>query len=268
MEALKNRLKGTWSAGDFGQIAHSYYISSIEFVDRLKINRGERILDVACGTGNSAIPAAKLGGNVVGIDIAPNLVEQARVRALEEGLKIQYDEGDAEALPYEDASFDKVITMFGAIFAPRPEIVASELLRVTRSGGTIAMANWTGSSFIGQMFKIIGTFVPPPSIMPSPILWGDVSKIRERFGEGISSLHCAPRTLVFQFDGMSPAEVVGFWRKFYGPTQRAFEALEGNADKQTELKHALEQLWASNNKGKPGSTYVETEYLEVIAVRV
>jgi SAM-dependent methyltransferase len=268
MEALRNRVKATWCAGDFGKLAKSYYPSSIEFVDRLKITKGERILDVACGTGNSAIPAAKLGADVVGIDIVPNLVQQARARAAEEGLRIRFDEGDAEELPYENASFDKVITMFGAMFTPRPELVAAEMLRVTRSGGTIAMANWISGSFVGQMFKLIGSFVPPPSDMPSPILWGDVSKVRERLGDGVSSLKCTPRILAFQFDGMSPVEVVAFWRSFYGPIQRAFEALEGNTPQQNELQRALEDLWTKNNKSKTGSSvYVESEYLEVVAER-
>jgi SAM-dependent methyltransferase len=267
MDALKVRLKGTWSAGDFGKIAQSYFPGSVEFIERLDIKSGERILDVACGSGNLAIPAAKLGADVVGIDIAPNLIEQARTRAQKEGLKIRFEEGDAEALSCETASFDKVVTMFGAIFAPRPELVAAELLRVTRPGGTIAMANWTASSFVGQMFKLIGSFVPPPSIMPSPVQWGDASKVRERLGEGISDIRCTPRTIAFRFDGMNSVQVVEFWRQFYGPTQRAFEALEGNPVKQNELFQALEQLWANNNQGKTGNTFVESEYLEVIAVR-
>jgi SAM-dependent methyltransferase len=267
MDDLKLRLKGTWCAGDFGKIAKSYNAGSIDFINRLNIQKGEKVLDVACGTGNLSIPAAKTGAEVTGIDIAPNLVEQARLRATEEGVKIHYDEGDVEQLPYEDASYDKVVTMFGAIFAPRPELVASELLRVTRSGGMIAMANWTAASFVGQMFKLMGSFVPPSTLMPSPLLWGDVSKVRERFGDGISELRCVPRTITFQFDGMTPGEVVSFWRQFYGPTQRAFEALSNNPDKQTELRIALEQLWTANNTGKAGKFCVESEYLEVIAVR-
>jgi ubiquinone/menaquinone biosynthesis C-methylase UbiE len=268
MEALKQRLKANWTAGDFGKIAKSYNLGSIEFVNRLEIAKGERVLDVACGTGNLAIPAAKRGADVVGIDIAPNLIEQARARAAEEGLKIRFDEGDAEQLPYENTSFDKVITMFGAIFTPRPEVVAAEMLRVTRSGGTIAMANWTSAGFVGQMFKLMGSFVPPPPDLPSPLLWGDASKVRERFGDGVSSVKCVPRIIAFRFDGMNPAEVVAFWRSFYGPTQRAFQALEGNVAQQNELQRALEDLWAKNNKATTSnSVHVESEYLEVVAER-
>ena len=268
MDALKLRLKGTWTAGDFGKIAKSYNTGSIEFIDRLQINAGERVLDIACGTGNLAIPAAKRGANVAGIDIAPNLVEQAKERALEEGVKVNFVEGDAEQLPYEDQSFDKVVTMFGAMFAPRPEIVTSEMLRVTRSGGTIAMANWTPSGFAGQMFKLIGSFVPPSSLMPSPTQWGDPAKVRERFGDRVSSLNCVPRMISLQFDGMNPTEVIEFWRQFYGPTQRAFEALEGNPEKQAELRQALEQHFSKNNKAQqPGNICIESEYLEVTAVR-
>jgi 2-polyprenyl-3-methyl-5-hydroxy-6-metoxy-1,4-benzoquinol methylase len=172
MESLKNRLKGTWSAGDFGRIAKSYETGAAEFIARLALKPGQRVLDVACSTGNLAIPAAKAGAEVIGIDIAPNLVEQARQRAASERLAIKFEEGDAEQLPYEDGSFDAVISMFGAMFAPRPDVVAAELTRVTRSGGLIAMANWTPSSFVGQMFKTIGALVPPPALMPSSLLWG------------------------------------------------------------------------------------------------
>ena len=166
MQGLKSRLKGTWSAGDFGRIAKSYEQGAAEFVARLALAPGLRVLDVACGTGNLAIPAAKAGAQVVGIDIAPNLVVQARQRAAAAGLDIRFEEGDAEALPYESGSFDRVLSMFGAMFAPRPELVARELMRVTRPGGTVAMANWTPGSFIGGMFKTIGALVPPPAIMP------------------------------------------------------------------------------------------------------
>jgi len=166
MESLKAKLKATWMAGDFGQIAKQIEQGAEEFIARLELKPGVRLLDVACGSGNLAIPAARAGAIVTGVDIATNLVEQARARAEAEGLKIQVDEGDAEDLPYDDASFDEVVTMFGAMFAPRPERVAAELVRVCRPGGRIAMANWTPTGFTGQMFKIGATHVPPPPNMP------------------------------------------------------------------------------------------------------
>lgn len=172
MDSLKQRLKSTWSAGDFGQIAKSYQQGAADFISQLEIKAGQKLLDVACGTGNLSFPAAQAGAIVTGIDIAPNLVAQARKRAESEGMNITFEEGDAERLPYSDQSFNISVSMFGAMFAPRPELVASELLRVTTNGGTLAMANWTKESFVGDMFRTIAAFVPPPSIMPSPLLWG------------------------------------------------------------------------------------------------
>src|SRR5215208_685383 len=166
--ALKTRLRATWIAGDFGQIAKSYTSEAEDFIKRLNLKPGTKVLDVACGTGNLAIPAARAGAVVSGVDIAPNLIEQGRENARAEGLDIQFDEGDAEALPYGDASFDVIVTMFGAMFAPRPELVAAELKRVCRPGGSIVMANWTPTGFIGQMFKTMASHVSPPPGMPSP----------------------------------------------------------------------------------------------------
>ena len=266
MDSLKARLKGTWSAGDFGRIATSYEAGAADFIARLGFKPGQRVLDVACGTGNLALPAAKAGAKVVGIDIAPNLVEQARQRAAAAGLDIQFDEGDAEALPCESGSFDAVVSMFGAMFAPRPDVVARELTRVTRPGGVIAMANWKPDSFIGKMFKAIGALVPPPALMPSPLLWGDESKVRERFGEQVADLRVQPRMIAFHFEQFTPTQVVEFWREFYGPTQRAFEALAGDAQKQASLRASLEDLWATHNRVRNSGTVVESEYLEVLAV--
>lgn len=267
METLKGRLKSTWSAGDFGRIAKSYEPGAADFISRLALQPGQRVLDVACGTGNLAVPAARAGAQVIGIDIAPNLVEQARQRATAERLQIKFEEGDAEKLPYEDGSFDVVVSMFGAMFAPRPDVTAAELLRVTRPGGTIAMANWTPGSFIGQMFKAIGALVPPPPIMASPLLWGIEAKLRERFGDGISELRVKPVLIALRFDELGPAEVVEFWRQYYGPTQRAFEALAADPGKQAALRGALEQLWTTHNRATGGATLVESEYLDVQAVR-
>jgi SAM-dependent methyltransferase len=234
-----------------------------EFIERLNLQKGERVLDVACGSGNLAIPAARKGAIVTGVDIAPNLIEQARVRAASENLECQFDEGDAENMSYTDASFDTVVTMFGAMFAPRPDVTASELVRVCRSGGRIAMGNWTPQGFTGQMFKTGARHVPPPNI-PPPVLWGDEETVRARLQEGIAELQLTRRPIMFYFP-FSPAEVVEYFRQFFGPTNVAFAALDDEG--QAALRRDLEQLWSEHNQGEAGTTLVESEYLEVIAVR-
>jgi len=264
MSALKTKLRATWIAGDFGQIARFYTDQATEFINRLNLRPGMKVLDVACGTGNLALPAARAGAEVTGVDIAPNLVEQARENAKAEGLKAQFDEGDAEALPYGDASFDAVVTMFGAMFAPRPELVAAELKRVCRPGGIIAMANWTPAGFIGQMFKTMSGHVTPPAGMPSPLMWGVEENVRQRLGEGISALEAKPQMVKWVFP-FSPAEVVEHFRLYYGPTQKAFGTLD--EEKQAALRKDLEQLWSSNNRATDGTTSVDSEYLEVVATR-
>jgi SAM-dependent methyltransferase len=266
MDVLKSRLKATWMAGDFGLIAKSYQSGAAEFVDRLGLRPGTRVLDVACGTGNLAIPAARAGATVTGADIATNLLDQARARAASEDLQITFEQGDAEQLPYEDAGFDTVVSMFGVMFAPRPELVAAELLRVTRPGGTIALANWTAGGFIGQMFKLIASHVPPPTGIPSPIKWGDETTVHERLGAGVSELRGTPRMIAFSFPFAGP-ELVEFWRLYYGPTNRAFQALEASPEKHAMLRRDLEALWSRSNQATDGSTHVESEYLEVIAAR-
>ncbi|MDQ3756106.1 MAG: class I SAM-dependent methyltransferase [Acidobacteriota bacterium] len=263
MESLKTRLKAMWMAGDFGQVAKHIEAGAEEFILRLALEPGVRLLDVACGSGNLALPAARLGAIVTGVDIATNLLEQARARAESEGLTIQFDEGDAENLPYADAAFDEVVSMFGAMFAPRPELVAAELVRVCRPGGRIALANWTPGGFIGQMFKISSKYVPPPN-MPSPLKWGDEETVRERLREGVADLQLTRRMCPFKYP-FPPTEVVEFFRMYYGPTQRAFDALD--ADGQAALRNDLERLWAEHNQATDDTTLVEGEYLEVRATR-
>lgn len=264
IEPLKAKLKATWMAGDFSQVAKVIEGCAQEFIDRLELSTGTRVLDVACGSGNLAVPAAHKGADVTGVDIAPNLIEQARQRARSEGLSIKFDEGDAEQLPYENASFDAVVTMFGAMFAPRPELVASELIRVCKPSGRIAMANWTPGGFIGEMFKTTGKHVTPPPNMPSPLKWGDQETVKERLSNGIADLQMTLLTCVFNFP-FPPAEVVEFFRRNYGPTKNAFGALDQNG--QAALRSDLEQLWSQHNHATDGTTLVEGEYLEVIASR-
>ena len=264
LEMLKTKLRATWTAGDFSQIAKAYTKGAEQFVERLQLKSGMTFLDVACGSGNLAIPAARAGATVTGMDIAPAMVEQARENAQREGLQAQFDEGDAEALQYMDESFDVVATMFGAMFAPRPDVTSAELLRVCKRGGQLAMANWTPTGFIGQMFKATAAHVPPPPGMPSPVLWGVEEQVRERLGAGISSSQTNRRTLSFKFP-FPPADVVEHFRNYYGPTQKAFGALDENG--QAALRRDLEKLWADHNRMTDGTTDVESEYLEVIATR-
>lgn len=263
-DALKAKMKSTWIAGDFGKIAKSIEAGAEEFIARLNLSAGERVLDVACGTGNLSIPAARTGAIVTGLDIAPNLLEQARIRAAAENLECKFDEGDAEQLPYTDASFDTVVTMFGAMFAPRPEIAANELVRVCRPRGRIAMANWTPGGFTGQMFKTNAKHVPPPPDIPSPVLWGDEETVKSRLSDGIAELTLTRRPIMFYYP-FSPVEVVEHFRQFFGPTQFAFAALDTNG--QAALRSDLEQLWTEFNRANDGTTEVESEYLEVVAVR-
>ena len=218
---------------------------------------------MACGSGQVAHWAARDGVNVTGVDIAPNLVQRAQARARAEGLDAHFMEGDAEALPFQDANFDVVVSLVGAMFAPRPELVARELLRVCSPGGTIAMGNWTREGFIGQMFKTFAKFIAP-SGMPAPVLWGDEAVVRERLGYGVSDLTMTRRQYNFAYP-FSPGEVVEFFRKYYGPTNRAFASLDET--ERSKLSGELEALWSAHNRGGDQFTVVSSEYLEVIAVR-
>ena len=253
-----------WVAGDFGRIALYTAAEADGFVDRLGIQPGMRVLDVACGTGNLAIPAAKRGALVTGVDIAPNLVEQARARAAAEGITATFDEGDAEALPYGDGSFDIVMTMYGAMFAPRPDVTAAELARVCRSGGTIAMANWTPRGFVGTMFAMTARHVLPPEGIEPPVKWGDPAIVRERLGPYASRIETTPRSMQFDYP-FPPRDVVQYFREHFGPTKTAFARLDESG--QAAFAAETESLWAASNLNGPGRTRVQAEYLEVLAVR-
>lgn len=264
MEALKARLKAMWMAGDYGFFSHYLEPGAMEFLPSLQIAPGERVLDVACGAGQLSLPAARTGASVTGIDIATNLIEQAQARAQAEGLPIRFEEGDAEDLPYEDASFDLVFSLIGAMFAPRPELVAAEIVRVCRPGGRIVMGNWTPEGFVGQMFKTNGKHVPPPPGMPAPVLWGKEEAVRERLRDGIADLRLTRKMYPMKYP-FPPSDVVEFFRAYYGPTNRAFAALDG--DGQEALRSDLEQLWSEHNQAGDGGTAIEAEYLEVAAIR-
>jgi SAM-dependent methyltransferase len=197
--------------------------SAVEFLDRLSVEPGSSFLDVACGSGQVGLIAARRGANVTGVDIAANAIGIASSRTLADRLPAHFDEGDAEALPYADARFDVVASLFGVMFAPRFDRDANELLRVCGRGGTVAMGNWTKSGFIGQTFQTFARFIAPVG-MPAPVLWGDEDVVRRRFGSGVSDLRLA--RVVYRFDyPFAPTDVVEFFRQNYGPTTRAFAAL-------------------------------------------
>ncbi len=266
MQQMKAAMRATWMAGDFGVVAKTIAGGASEFVARLGIPAGARVLDVACGTGNVAIPLARMGAAVTGVDIAPNLLAQARERAEAEGLQAVFDEGDAEALPYVDASFDAVVTMFGAMFAPRPEVVASELARVLKPGGLLGMANWNPASFTGQMFRVGSSHVPPPPGLAPPVLWGDEETVRARLARDFVDIRT--EIIPIQFDlPTSPAGAVAFFRKYFGPTQMAFQRLDEAG--QAAMAADLEALWAgANTAADPATqTLLMNEYLQVVARR-
>lgn len=266
MNELKQGLRAVWMAGDFGKLAKMTAPSAEAFVAGLQIGPGMNVLDVACGTGNLALPAARAGATVTGLDIAPNLLEQARARAAQEGLQIRFDEGDAEAMPYADASFDVVMSMFGAMFAPRPEVVAVELARVLKPGGTLAMANWNPASFTGRMFRVSAQHLPPPAGVKPPVLWGDEETVRERLEPHFHQIGATIVPIDFDFD-LSPAGTVEFFRTYFGPTQSAFSRLDPPG--QEALRKDLVDLWASANIAPDPAqrTLIRNEYLRVVATR-
>jgi SAM-dependent methyltransferase len=260
---LKNRLKAIWMAGDYDRFSRYLEGTARDFYERLNVAPGSQFLDIGCGSGQLALIAARDGLNVTGIDIAANSIERARARARAEGLTACFEVADAEALPFADASFDIVASLIGAMFAPRPELVSQEMLRVCTPGGTIAMANWTPQGFVGQMFKAVSKFVAP-SGMPAPVLWGDEATVRERLGPGLSELSLVRRQYTFSYP-FPPSEVVDFFRLYYGPINQAFASLD-EAGK-ISLHRELEGLWSSQNRDEAGSTTVFGEYLEVIGIR-
>jgi SAM-dependent methyltransferase len=260
---LKTRLKKTWMAGDYDRFSRYMENGARDFYERLNAAPGAQFLDVACGSVQLALIAARDGLKVTGVDFAGNLVERAQERAHAENLSAHFEEADAEALPFDDASFDIVASLVGAMFAPRPDFVAEELLRVCSPGGTIGMVNWTPQGFIGQMFKAVSKFIAP-SGMPAPVLWGDEATVRERLGAGLSELSLVKRNYTFSYP-FPPAEVVEFFRLNYGPTNLAFASLDTAGAE--ALRKELEALWSSQNRAGLGSTTVFAEYLEVIGVR-
>jgi ubiquinone/menaquinone biosynthesis C-methylase UbiE len=264
LERVKQGMQAAWSAGDFGQVAKYTAAEGELFISRLPIRAGMDVLDVACGTGNLAIPAARTGARVIGVDIAENLLVQARARAAGENLNATFQYGDAEALQFPDASFDVVVSMYGAMFAPRPEVVAGELVRVVRPGGLIAMANWTPEGFVGKSFAVTGRIAPPPVDLPKPVLWGMENIVKERFAAVGCAVETHRRHVHFKYP-FPPKQVVEFFRQYFGPTQVAYSRLD-DAGKAT-MNHEMEKLWTDHHDGPAGHSHVQAEYLEVRATK-
>lgn len=266
LQQLKESLKSTWMAGDFGVIAQTIRKDAEHFVDRVTIPERAHVLDVACGTGNVAIPLARKGAIVTGIDIAPNLLIQARERAAAEALSIHFDEGDAEQLPYPDGTFDAVFSMFGAMFAPRPDLVVSELARVLKGGGVLAMANWNPASFTGDMFRVSSRYLPAPPGMQPPVLWGDDATVRNRLGPHFDEIRTELCPILFDMP-TNAAGAVALFRTYFGPTLVAFKSLDESG--QAAFASDLEVLWSRANRAVDPQNHllVQNEYLFLTAVR-
>jgi SAM-dependent methyltransferase len=261
-DPLTARARAVWSGGDFHQIATSYSEGAAEFVSRLGLRPAESVLDVACGTGNLAIPAARAGAAVTGIDIASNLIARARQEAREARCVIGFDVGDAESLPYPDDQFSTTMSMFGTMFAYRPERVAAELVRVTRAGGRIALANWTPEGFVGEMLRAHVAVVSAPAGVPSSLDWGVEAIVRERLGDHVRSLTCTRRTIELSFP-FAPAAVAELFATYYGPTVATLKATDPAGA--SRLRSMLTHLFEVHNTRTGGGTTVVGEYLDVQA---
>ena len=264
LAAVKARQQLAWASGDYHAVAARIVPSPKQLVDAADLRAGWRVLDVAAGSGNSAIAAARLGCSVVGVDYVPSLLERGRQRAAAEGLDVTFADGDAEALPCQDGEYDAVISVLGSMFAPDHQKAADELLRACRPGGTIALASWTPDGFIGQLFRTVAGHVPPPAGVQSPMLWGTEPHLRHLFGDGITSLEVRERTFTWRF--VSAEELVAFFRRWYGPTVKAFAALDENG--QAALMSDLVALADRFDRlDDEGALAIPATYLDAVAVR-
>jgi ubiquinone/menaquinone biosynthesis C-methylase UbiE len=263
LAAVKQKQQATWASGDFHVLAEKIVFIAEHLVDTADLHAGWKVLDVATGSGNAALAAARLGANVAGIDYVPALIERGRQRAATEGLEIDFLEGDAEAIPYPAASFDAVITVFGSMFAPDHPKAASELVRVTKPGGTIAIAAWTPDGFLGELFRTTAKHVPPPAGVQSPLLWGTEEHLKELFGDSVASLEVEERIFTYRFE--SAEEFVTFFRTWYGPTLKAFEALDDDGKKalEADLVALVERY---DRLDDPNAVAIPAAYIEAVAI--
>ncbi|MEO8806660.1 MAG: methyltransferase domain-containing protein [Burkholderiaceae bacterium] len=261
--AIKQRQQATWASGDFAVIGNTLQIVGETLAEAADVRAGERVLDVAAGNGNATLAAAHRFAEVTSTDYVPELLAKGRARAEAEGLAVRFQTADAEALPFGDASFDVVLSTYGVMFTPEHQRAARELLRVTRSGGRIALANWTPEGFIGRLFKVIGAHVPPPAGLQSPALWGTEPHIVSLFGAQASQLRCERRHFCFRY--RSAAHWLQVFRDFYGPTLKAFAALP--PERQPLLERDISALLDELNTAGPTSLVVPGEYLEVVITK-
>jgi ubiquinone/menaquinone biosynthesis C-methylase UbiE len=262
-EAIKTRQQGTWSSGDYAVIGTTLQIVGESICEAVDVSAGEQVLDVAAGNGNATLAAARRGCRVTASDYVPALLERTRARAAAEGLTIDVREADAEALPFADASFDVVLSTFGVMFTPNQEQAAAELVRVCRPGGRIGLTNWTPEGFIGQMFKIVGKYAPPPAGVRSPLQWGTEARLAELFGSNVQAIDAQRRDFVFRY--RSAEDWLDTFRTYYGPTYKAFGALDDAGQK--AFASELLALANEHNTSKTGALRVPSEYLEIVVVK-
>ena len=263
LEAVKTRQQATWASGDYSVVGTTLQIVGERLCEALDVRAGETLLDVAAGNGNVSLAAARRFCDVLSTDYVPLLLERGRTRAEADGLSIRFQEADAEALPFASDSFDVVTSSFGVMFTANQESAAAELLRVTRSGGRIGLANWTPTGFVGRLFKTIGGFVPPPAGVRSPAEWGTDGRLAELFSRDVKTIEIERRTFAFRYH--SPEEWLTLWRAVYGPMHKAFGALDESG--QAELAHALLDLVEKHNDADDGTMVAHGEYLEVIVTK-
>lgn len=261
--AVKDRQQQMWASGNYTAIGAGILLMSELLSEAVELRAGQQVLDVATGSGNAALAAARRFGEVTGIDYVPSLIERARPRAAAEGLAVTFEVGDAEHLPYPDTSFDVVLSAVGAMFCPDQEQAAAELLRVCRPGGKIGMMNWTPDGWAGQMFKTSAKFMPPPPGLKPPVRWGTREGIQELLGAGVRDLQINRRAQPLRF--LSPEHYVQYFRRNFGPSQRAFEALP--AAGQEELAGEMMELARRFNTVDDGTVLLQSDYLEVVAIR-
>lgn len=263
LAALKTRQQGVWSSGDYAVVGTTLQIVGEQLCEALDIRAGQKVLDVAAGNGNVSLAAARRWCDVVSTDYVPALLGRARERAAAERLKIEFREADAEALPFQDASFDAVVSTFGVMFTPDQDKASAELIRVCRPGGKIGLANWTPEGFIGQIFKTIGKHLPPPAGVKSPALWGTRARIDQMFEAQASSIKSETRHFVFRYQ--SPEHWLQIFKSYYGPMLKAFATVEPAA--QTALtSDIMAQISRFNRSGDAGMV-VPSEYLEIVVTR-
>jgi ubiquinone/menaquinone biosynthesis C-methylase UbiE len=263
LEVLKSRQQAAWSAGDYALIGTTLQIVGEELCEALDVRAGQRVLDVAAGNGNVSLAAARRGCEVMATDYVPALREQARVRAAAERLNIEFRQADAEALPFGDAAFDVVVSTYGVMFTPDQDRAAAELVRVCRHGGKIGLANWTPEGFIGQLFKTIGRYLPPPAGVKSPAAWGTRARLAELFEIHAASVTSAQRHFVFRY--RSPQHWLDIFRTYYGPVLKAFAALEHG--QQAALERDLLALVGEFNRSGDATMVVPAEYLQIVVAR-